>query len=88
MPPEKRAVLVKYSAPTKLCSFPYGQIWKSMHDDEKFSLYIQTNKNIDEPHWMRMSDFLEKAFEDQLSDDEFIKKCLKMFANHIDIIEI
>ena len=79
---EEERVLVKYSAPSKFTNEPYGQIWQAMHDDNLSTLYIQTSKNEAEPHWMKMGDFLEKAFAPQLNDEKFIKGCLGLIEQY------
>ncbi len=76
------SVLVRYSAPNKLCMSPYGQIWKNTHDDNLYSLYIQTSKDANEPHWLKMGEFLEKAFAHQITEEKFIKNCLKMMIHN------
>lgn len=75
---EQKEVLVKYSAPTKLCLLPYGQIWKHLLDDDQYALYIQISKDLEAPQWVKMGDFLEKVYGDLLMDPKFIDNCLKL----------
>lgn len=69
-------ILLKYTAPTKACSLPYGQIWKHLTDDG-YCLWIQAGK--EEVHWMTMAAFLEKAFAHKVDTSKFISECLDMF---------
>jgi hypothetical protein len=72
-------ILIKYSVPSKFCLEPYGTIWKQMHDGEAYTLFIQAGINAEEPDWQKMSDFLEKVFEDKFDDANFIADCLKKY---------
>ena len=73
----QRNVLIRYSAPTKFCSAVWGQIWKCMHDNDEYSLYIQVSRNPEEPIWLKMGDFLEKAFANRIFDETFITPLLQ-----------
>ncbi len=75
-------ILIKYSAPSKFTNEPYGQIWKAMHDDNLSTLYIQTSRNEEDPHWMKMGEFLEKAFGQQVTEESFIKGCLELLEQN------
>lgn len=80
MKEEQRKFLIRYNAPTKLCAAPYGQIWQCMHDNEEYSLYIQVSRVPEEPVWLKMGDFLEKAFAHQLFNETFIAQLLQNFT--------
>jgi hypothetical protein len=82
---EVKETLVRYSAPTKYCLFPYGQIWKHMGDGEQYTLYIQASINENEPNWLKMGDFLERVFHRQLNDPLFIEQCLALYAPDISV---
>lgn len=76
------SLVVKYSAPTKLISYPYGQIWKQIHDDNRFCLWVQTSKQESDPSWMKMGEFLEIAFKNDVYENKFIDRCLASFEAH------
>lgn len=76
---EQRNVVIRYSAPSKFCLLPYGHIWKQMHDNDEFSLFVQTSPKEDEPQWVTMGSFLEKSFASQLLQESFIADCLPLF---------
>ena len=50
-------ILIKYSAPTKFCYSPYGQLWRQMHDNNESTLYIQLSRNEEEPEWCKYQTF-------------------------------
>jgi len=75
-------MVIKYSAPTKFCYEPYGQVWKQLHDNEEYSLYVQVSESQEDPCWITMGQFLEKSFHDSLSDEKFIQNCLSVFKEN------
>ena len=75
---DQKEILVKYSAPTKLCTFPYGQIWKHLLDNDQYALYIQISTDLEAPQWVKMGEFLEKVYGDLVLDHAFIDNCLKL----------
>ncbi len=70
--------LIRYSAPTKYDTALYGAIWIQMLDDCK-DMYIQVSKDDQNPQWIRIGKFLEKAFSANLFDEDFISKCLEAY---------
>jgi len=69
--------LVKYSAPSKLCLEPYGQIWQQINDDGLYTLWVQVSKKEDEAHWLKMGEFLEKVYADRIKTDRFMAQCFE-----------
>ncbi len=83
---DQRGVLVKYSAPSKYCLFPYGQIWQHMGDDNNSTLYIQASINQEEPKWIKMGDFLERVFAARLMNDPlFLENLLAVYSPDISV---
>jgi len=58
---------------------PYGAIVKVFTDNKDIEVYIQINKDESKPNWARLGEFLEKIFDPNLSDPEFIKNCLNLY---------
>lgn len=70
--------LVRYCAPTKLDQAEFGQIWAHLSDDGPI-YYIQTNRDENSPHWLRMGYFFEQVFKEHIQQEEFIASCLEKF---------
>ncbi len=69
----------KYSVPTKFTQKPHGTICKVMKDNEEFDFYIQVSHDINFPKWEKFGTILEKAFENSIDNEEFIKICLNLY---------
>jgi hypothetical protein len=67
--------VMKYSSPTKFDKAPYSTIWRNKFDDH-CDAFIQVSEILDEPNWINMGTFLEKAFKEQLESEYFIEECL------------
>lgn len=74
----KNERLVRYSHPTRLDIAPYGKIWESIINDDFPVLYIQASTDEHTPNWIRLGDFLERAFVNLLHEESFIQECLKL----------
>jgi transposase len=72
-------ILVHYTPPTKLELAPHGSIWKAIGDNDTYTFFIQigTLENI---NWIRLGDFLEKTFEKNFEDKDFLKMCLEQYS--------
>lgn len=79
LPPDNEKCLVRYTAPTKVCSLVCGQIWKHVKDDGKYRYWIQSSQDSTNPEWLPMGEFLERVFADKLLDKDFIGQCLDTY---------
>lgn len=69
---------IKYVRPNKFTHEPYGTIHTIKFGDSR-ERYIQVSKDEDNPNWIPLGTFLEKAFEHQLGDRSFIDETLHLY---------
>ena len=68
-----------YNSPTRYDKAPQGTIWESSKDDSSTNQSVQVNENSEEPQWETMGNFLEKALDDLIHDQGYIKSCIMLF---------
>jgi len=71
-------ILIKYVSPTKYDIAPVKTIWKVMNQD-KYELFIQINEDVQNPHWEKIGNFLEKAFTQMLENKIFVSECYRLY---------
>ena len=77
---ETKQIVVRYSVPTRYDTAPFGTLYQVHGDDHQDKvLYIQVSHDVDQPEWMRMSDFLEHVFRNEIYDYRFVSALLDMF---------
>jgi len=69
-------------APTEYEKAAYGAVLKVIKDNNEGDYYIQTSQNEEEPRWMSIGSFLEKAFEKSFDDTTFIMNILELFKQN------
>jgi hypothetical protein len=69
--------VIRYTIPSRYDVAPYGAIVTVMGDHEE-TMFIQLGQE-EHSHWIRLGDFLEKAFKSEINDTEFIKGCLSLY---------
>ena len=75
--------MIRYtSAPTEYDKAYWGTLCNVFLNDEGTlrETYIQTSKDLDKPHWIKVSDMVLKVYEKKLEDESFIEECLKEYG--------
>lgn len=75
--------VMKYSCPTKYDMAPYSTMWRAHKDNDECDVFIQVSEIIQEPTWINIGTFLEKSFEEQLENENFIDDCLKRYKKNV-----
>jgi len=73
--------IIRHTMPSKYDSAPFGTICQANIGDDGYQLYIQLSET-EESRWEPMGFLLEKAFEEMLQDEEFIKELLQLIGSH------
>jgi hypothetical protein len=81
---EGEAMEQKYNRPTHLSKEPQGTLWCADLEGGK-ELFIQTADNKNRPHWIRVGEFLERAFCLEIHNHNFLDAALKLYNHHKDL---
>jgi len=73
------SIIKKYFTPTRYSYAPFGTIYKVLKDDDNYEIYIQVSPNENLPRWEKFGIILEKALEEFIDNEEFIKDCLRLY---------
>jgi len=71
--------LTRFSPPGKYDKAPFKTIYRMSKDDTHWGYYLQTSTNAEEPEWIPMGYFFERAFESFLTHQEFIEECMRLY---------
>lgn len=63
---------LRYNPPTRLDCAEFGTLYRVLNDDESHTLWVQSNKDHEQPKWIKVGDLLEKILSENIADDERI----------------
>lgn len=78
----EQTMVTRYSAPTKYDKAPFKSLCKMSREDGRWCYFIQEGENMEEPQWVSLGDFFEKAFEEYIIKPEFIDECLQLYRHN------
>lgn len=70
--------LIRYAPPTKYLKEPLGAICKVLHDNSEYTYYVQISTDNEYAHWIKVGEFLEKAFIRYIKNPVFVSACLNL----------